>query len=213
MVILPIETEYRDSTRIRDVACISVKRIPFWLGMINTNKVKKGLRGKVVLYQRELADVAWAAFREDIVPSDALSELDSYEAPEEAEYLQVMADVEKLRRKIQSIYTNVDERVKRIEAQLINRLLINQAQSKAIKDIVTTLSMARANTNKRKSRAKHFAEGWDKFKERFEIPVYSVLDADKYEEAIDYLQGEWEREFPGEKIPEVILRARQKRMF
>ena len=42
--------------------CLPEIRLPFWMALVNSNKVKASLRPKIIRYQEEAADVLHAAF-------------------------------------------------------------------------------------------------------------------------------------------------------
>jgi P22_AR N-terminal domain len=50
-VVMSIETEYQDSTRLREVGFLDLEALPFWLGMIETAKIKPEIRPRLLLYQ------------------------------------------------------------------------------------------------------------------------------------------------------------------
>jgi len=72
---LPLETPYRDTIRIQEVACLNLRGLPYWLGTIDVKRVKEEHRKKVILFKREFAEAAWAVFRADMIPSEMLAEM------------------------------------------------------------------------------------------------------------------------------------------
>lgn len=90
LVNLPLETPYRDTTHVQEVACLNLRALPYWLGTIDVKRVKEEHRKKVILFKREFAEAAWAVFRSDMVSPKLLSEMDTHLPPEEREYLEAM---------------------------------------------------------------------------------------------------------------------------
>src|ERR671932_1049929 len=54
----------------QETQCLRLDLIPLWLAGINANRVASAVQAKLVQYQAEAAQVLWAAFRPDILPSD-----------------------------------------------------------------------------------------------------------------------------------------------
>ena len=53
--------------------CLWMNRLPYWLGTIDAKRIRQ----RVIVFKREFADVAWAAFRSEILPTDVLAEVDA----------------------------------------------------------------------------------------------------------------------------------------
>ena len=71
MVIAPV-LRSDGSSQEREMACLALRLLPYWLGMINGSRVRPELKETIIHFKRELADVAWAAFRSQILPADML---------------------------------------------------------------------------------------------------------------------------------------------
>lgn len=85
MLVVPV-LRSDGSSQEREVACLSLRLLPYWRGTIDVGRVKPDLKQKIVRFKRELADVAWAAFRSQMLPPDILAELDTSLPPAEREY-------------------------------------------------------------------------------------------------------------------------------
>ena len=78
LVNIPLETPYRDTTRVQEVACLNLRALPYWLGTIDAARVKAEHQKKVILFKREFAEAAWFVFRSDMVPPEVLAEMAAY---------------------------------------------------------------------------------------------------------------------------------------
>jgi len=224
---LPLETPYRDTTRIQEVVCLNLRSLPYWLGTVEARRVKEEHRKKVILFKREFAEAAWFVFRSDIVPRDVLAEMDSFATPQEQEYAALMDEARQLRRKMDLLSGKVDDELARVgatvqdiegrlgtlEAKLVGRALVNSAQAKQLDDMIALVALAEHETNSRKSKSLCFAEVHNDFKDTFQVHIYSVLPADKMEQAINYLAGRWSRLKPGELLPDIFRGSHQPSLF
>jgi len=53
-----------EEVREREMICLRLDRLPFWMGTIQTGRIPdESKRTRIVQFQRDFADVAWAAFR------------------------------------------------------------------------------------------------------------------------------------------------------
>jgi hypothetical protein len=224
---LPVETPYRDSTRVLEVACLNLRALPYWLGTIDAARVKEEHRKKVILFKREFAEAAWAVFRSDIVPPDVLAEMDAYATPQEQEYAALMDSAREVRKKLDLLSGRVDQELARVDAtvqdidgrlgaletQLVGRMMVNSAQAKQLDDMIALVALAEHEANPRKTKSLCFAEVHNDFKNTFQVHIYSVLPADRMEQAINYLAGRWSRLKPGQTLPEIFRGSHQPSMF
>ena len=227
MVNIPMETPYQDTTRVRDVSCLNLRALPYWLGTIDAKRVKDEHRNKVILFKREFAEAAWFVFRSDIMPEEVLAEIDSYATPQEQEYAEIMDQSRALRKKLDLLSGKVDQEIERVgaeitdldgrlgalETKLVGRTLINSAQAKMINDMIGMVAMSMNEKNKKKPKSLCFAEVHNDFKDTFDVHIYSVLPEDKIEDAINYLAGRWTRLNPGEVVPEIFQGGHQPSLF
>lgn len=106
--------------------CLRLDVLPFWMGTLQPNRIPdEQRRHKIVLYQREFAAVAWAAFRHEIVPDDMLAEMEGSLPVGEKAFLGAMDEAMALRRQMGEL----DERVSALEARLAGTDFINPAQA------------------------------------------------------------------------------------
>lgn len=225
----PLNTPYQNTVRKQDVLCLNVRRLPYWMGTIDTNRVKEEHREKIILFKREFADAAWSVFRTDIIPADILAEIDASETPERQQYNRVMDELNELRKKLiivedwkDEIGVTVDRkmddlrnRLGRLEESLSGVVTINSQQQMLIKKMIEAVGETiHVNNTSKVPRSKAHAISMNEFKEYFLIPVYSALPADKYEAAVEFLRKRWVRyNPPGARPPEIFDAGNQKTLF
>jgi hypothetical protein len=56
--------------RVRKMICLPESRLQFWMALIQTGKVKASLRGKIVKFQIEAADVLHRAFNQGVAETN-----------------------------------------------------------------------------------------------------------------------------------------------
>jgi len=227
LVNIPMETPYQNATRVREVACLNLRAIPYWLGTIDAARIKEEHRKKVILYKREFAEASWFVFRSDIVPPEVLAEMDSYATPQEQEYGAIMDEARQLRKRIDLLSGKVDKELERmdagiqdldgrlgtLEATLVDRVIINSAQAKQLSDMIGMVALSMHERNSKKAKSLCFAEVHNDFKATFDVHIYSVLPADQVDEAIGYLANRWQRLNPEEPLPEIFRSGHQPSLF
>jgi hypothetical protein len=72
LVSLSIETPYRGTSRVREVACLNLQALPYWLAIIDVGRVNEEHRPKIISFRRDLAEASWSFFRSDILPPELL---------------------------------------------------------------------------------------------------------------------------------------------
>lgn len=223
LVNIRMETPYQDTTRIREVSCLSLRALPYWLGTIQVDRISPEHQKKVILFKREFAEAAWFVFRSEMVPPEILSEMDSYSTPQEQEYAALMDDARELRKKLDTLSGKVDAELEKVgasvsdlvgrlgtlEASLAGRTMINAAQSKLLSDLIAAVALSQHERNKKKSKSQCFAEVHEDFKRTFQVHIYSVLAEEQLEDAINYLAGRWARLNPGDPLPDLFRGGHQ----
>jgi P22_AR N-terminal domain len=226
LVNVPLETPYQDTTRIRDVACLNIRRLPYWLGTVEATRVKEEHRKKVILFKREFAEAAWAVFRSDMVPADLLAEMDTNLPPDEREYLEAMDQMRQVRKKLDLLSGKLDEELSRVgaelqditgrlgtlEASLVGKKIVNPAQARLLQEMIAAVAEAKhAKTKKPKSQC--FAEVHEEFKSAFQVHIYSILPEEQLEAATTFLGARWAFYNPGQPLPEIFRGSHQPSLF
>lgn len=224
---IPLETPYQNTIRIRDVACLNLRALPYWLGTIDASRIKEEHRKKVILFKREFAEAAWFVFRAEIIPAELRAEMDAYETPQEQEYAALMDDARELRKKLDLLNGRVEAELARVgadvtdlvgrlgalEAKLVGRTIINAAQAKLLSDLLASVALSMHERNRKKSKSQCFAEVHEDFKRNFQIHLYSVLPEEQMEDAINYLAGRWARLNPNQTLPDLFRGGHQPSLF
>jgi len=226
LVNLPIETPYRDTTRVQEVACLNLRSLPYWLGTIDANRIKEEHRKKVILFKREFAEAAWAVFRSDMIPPELLSEMDTHLPPEEREYLEAMDQIRQVRKKIDMMSGKLDDELAKVgaelqditgrlgtlEAALVGKKIVNAAQARLVQEMIAVVAESKhAKTKKPKSQC--FAEVHEEFKSAFQVHIYSILPEEQLEAATTFLGARWAFYNPGQPPPEIFRGSHQPSLF
>ena len=223
---LPLETPYRDTTRVQEVSCLNLRSLPYWLGTIEASRIKQEHRKKVILFKREFAEAAWAVFRSDMVPPDLLAEMDTHLPPEEREYLEAMDQMRQVRKKLDLLSGRLDDELAKVGAELqditgrlgtleealIDKKIVNPAQARLLQEMIAAVAEVKyAKTKKPKSQC--FAEVHEEFKSAFQVHIYSILPEEQLEAAITFLGSRWAFYSPGQPLPDIFRGSHQPSLF
>lgn len=187
--------------------CLALKYIPGWLFGITASRVREEVREKLILYQEQVYDIIWQAFKEEVDPlvrerSDIPPPLDDLAVIEQMGL--AIYRLARQQRAMEARLTNiedavweVDERARHdidqlreqlngLELRLVppkKRATINESQaaelSQAVKAVAITLG--------KKSGRNEFGAIYGELYRRFGITSYRNLPASAYEEAMEWL--------------------------
>ncbi len=77
LIILGVSSIGIDSkNHIIPTDCLWLERLPYWLGTIDSSRVKPEIHDRLILFKKEFAEAAWAVFRSDLVSQDILADID-----------------------------------------------------------------------------------------------------------------------------------------
>lgn len=214
LVSLVITRAYRDdSAQTREMLCLRLDRLPFWLGTMQPNRIKdEAKRAQVIRFQREFADVAWATFRSQILPSDMLAELDATLSPTQQEYLRLMDEAAALRQGVsrhEERLGSLEQRMADLEARLVGTDFINPAQMKEYTDMVGILAHLLRKKKKGNEATVH-AE----VKRQFQVPAYQLIPEAEFDHVKRFMR-DWYRRLAGSDaaIPTIFEQPSQKRLL
>jgi hypothetical protein len=188
--------------------CLALKYVPGWLFGINASRVRDDVREKLVLYQEQVYDVIWQAFREEVnapvVRSGALDDLAVVEQMGLAIYrlARQQRAMEARLDNVEDTVWELDERTRtdldRLQEQLnalelrlapaARAATISEGQAAELSQAVKTVAIALG----KKSGRNEFGAIYGELYRRFGITSYRHLPASAYQEAIDWLTG-WYR--------------------
>lgn len=221
LVNLNIMWNYGDeAARERDMICLRLDRLPFWMGTIQTNRIPdESKRERVIQFQRDFADVAWAAFRREIIPDDMLAEMDSSLPPAQQEYLRLMDEAANLKQHLQTHALDLgqhstqlgtlEERVSALEARLQGTDFLNPHQMKEYTDMVAIV----ARVLKRKQKGNE-ATIHAEVKRQFQVPSYQLIPEADFDNVKRYLRDWFVRlSGPGAPVPTIFEQPSQKRLL
>ena len=215
LVQLPLQVPYGEegAVQTRQVLCLWLNRLPYWLGTIDANRIKDQVRRQqIIRFKREFAEVAWAAFRSEILPEDMLAELDAAAPPAEQQYHAVMDEAAAMRRDLgqqKERLQEVEERLTSLEARLVGTDFINSAQAKQYQDIVAILGAMLQKKGKG-----NYATVHAEVKRQFQVPSYQLIPEKDFPKLVNYLTRWYERLTPpGTPLPEIFTQPEQRRLF
>jgi len=212
LVVAPVMRK-DGSSQEREVACLALRLLPYWLGTIDASRVKQELKDTVIRFKRELADVAWAAFRSQILPADMLAELDTALPPKEQEYHALMDQAAELKNQVGEHggrITQLEQRMSALEARLVGTDFISHQQARQYLDAVGVLGELLKERVKQK--ASPFAVIHNEIKRQFHVPSYQLIPENEFDAVMEFLAKWWQREAPEVPVPE-IFRVRQNRLL
>lgn len=202
-----------DVAQEREVSCLSLRHLPYWLGTIDAARVQPELKDKVIAFKRELVTVAWAAFRSQILPADMLAELDTALSPAEREYHTLMDQAAALKGEIgehEGRIVRLEDRMSALEARLVGTDFISHQQARQYLDAVGALGELLKERAKKK--ASPFAVIHNEVKRQFQVPSYQLIPENEFDNVMEFLAKWWQREAPDIPLPE-IFRVRQNRLL
>lgn len=220
LVTLPMQWAYGDELRERDMICLRLDRLPFWMGTIQPNRIQdEAKRNLIVRYQREFADVAWAAFRREILPDDMLAEMDTILPADQQQYHQLMDEAAAMRHELQAHDADLAEhghqlsalekRVLALEARLVGTDFINTQQMKAYQDMVGIV----AHQLKRKQQGNE-ATVHAEVKRVFQVPSYQLIPEADFPRLQKFLRDWFVRTTgPGAAVPAIFDAPSQRRLL
>lgn len=193
----------------RQISCLLLRRLPYWLGTLDTNRIKSEHREKVVMFKREFAEVAWAAFRSAIFPEDVLAEMDATKPPLEQDYHRLMDETAKLREKLSEQEKEIDEVVTRVaglEARFLGTDFINPAQASQIRRMISVL-VGKIESNKGKQ-SRVYANVHGTLKKHFDVPSYLLIAEKDFPKVAEFLSN-WYKRVAHEEPPEFFQSNQQ----
>lgn len=199
--------------------CLALKYVPGWLFGINASRVREAVRAKLLLYQEQVYDVIWQAFREEVEPPSpatvptALDDLAAIEQMGLAIYrlARQQRAMEARLENVEGALWEVDERTRAEVDQLRQQLtalelrlapparatVISEQQAADLSQAVKAVAMALG----KKSGRNEFGAIYGELYRRFGIASYRNLPAAAYQEAMTWLE-EWFRIVASGQEPE-----------
>ena len=220
-VVMVAETDYQNKTRKQEVGFLDLEALPYWLGMIELNKVKAEIRPRILFYQRDFVRTVYAAYRWELFSPDLIAEMDAHASPEERAMYELMAQFQEVRRKLEALdgrlnkdlasvgltLSDLGGRLERMEAKVVGEATIYDKQAQAISEMITAVGTAMYEANRSKmGKAEAYKNAQLEFKRQFGVHIYSALPLARYEEAVQYLRQRWQHFRPGLTLPDVFQR-------
>jgi hypothetical protein len=174
--------------RVREIAVILHKYIPFWLATISPHQVHEDVRPKLVRYQTELVDVLAKLYLQPKASSPTAVQRRLDEAIEDIRLLM------SAQRDQEQRITNIEE----IVGDLQQRTPINAAQAAYIQRAIKRI----AQRYERKTGQDIFGRLFAQFQIDLGTPRYDALPAAKYDAAGDWLRAKAQQYLPDD--PDVL---------
>jgi len=224
LALISADTPYQDGFRKKEVTCLDLRALPYWLGTIDARRVKPELYARILLYKREFAEAAWFVFRSDLLSKEMIAEVDTFATPEERQLAELMATFRDLKKKLDVLSGHTDEELAKVgltlkdlggrftalEARILNDVQINQDEARLISEMIKAVGTAMYESKGgRMSKSQAYANAMNDFKANFRVDIYSALPASKVEEAIAFLSRRWQMLQPGRPLPEIFRSGHQ----
>lgn len=217
LVDIPMETPYQETVRVRRVSCLNLRALPYWLGTVDAKRVREDIRPRVILFKRDFAETAWFVYKSEILPPELQAEVEQYATPMERQASELMAEFRSLKRKMDLLsgrtqeelgrlgltVRGLDERFTALEARVVPELSINSEEARQISEMIKAVGTALYQSGKY-GKSEAYAAVQEDFKAQFGIHIYSALPANRMDDAIQYLAGNWKRLKPGQPLPDVF---------
>jgi hypothetical protein len=196
--------------------CLALKYVPGWLFGITASRVREEVREKLILYQEQVYDIIWQAFRDEVAPlareefelKPPLDDLAAIEQMGLAIYrlARQQRAMEARLDNVEDTLWEVDERtrndVERLRGELnalelrlappAKRAVITEAQAAELSQAVKTVAMVVGKQSGRNE----FGAIYGELYRRFGITSYRNLPATAFQEAMEWLES-WFRTLSG----------------
>jgi hypothetical protein len=192
---------------LQDNYVLRVDLVPLWLSGIRTSAVNEQVRPKLEKFQEQAAAVLWEAFQQGHLTADpdfdALLQADT-DAVQAYKMLQALVKLarnqvilEARQDMQQAILTDHQQRLEAIEATLSNPAqFITREQASRISQAVRAIGHVLSERNGRSEYGAVYGELY----RNFEISAYRELPAQKYDEAMKWLNA-WYQRLTNQDIP------------
>jgi len=210
LTYIEVDTVYQDAVRRRAVAHMNIEGLTYWLATIDTSRVKPEIRERIEQFQIDFVDTVWMLYRSDIVSDVILAELDAYKSPAQRELSEAMDQIRAVTRKM----ADLENRLVRIEGFVSDTAVVNAQQQWQLQEMINAVAEALFESKKGKlPKTQCFAICYNEFKDTFQIPIYSMLPAERMDDAINHLAQRYQHFKPGTQLPEIFTDGTQQSLF
>ena len=182
---------------LQETLCLRLDLVPYWLAQINARRVRRAIRDKLVLYQRECAAVLWDAFRPSGQPSSVALATQGQLSPAAQAYEMAMAIATIARQQMtleaqmMEIATTMSEHAERLaglELRLAPKHAISEAQATELAQAIKVVARALGEQTGRNE----YGGVYGQLYREFNIVSYKSLPVDQFEHAMQWLRS-WYR--------------------
>ena len=108
----------------------------------------------------------------------------------------------------------IEDRLACIEGFVSDTAIVNTQQQWQLQEMINAVAEALFESKKGKMpKTQCFAISHNDFKNTFRIPVYSMLPAERMEDAINYLAQRYKHFRPGVQMPQIFTDGTQQSLF
>lgn len=186
----------------QSVQCLKLTLLPLWLSGVQASRVKPELQERLVLYQREAADVLWQAFKPRMLTEAPPGEADQALAItqleqiiEQSKAMQRLAEeqivvirrMDAAARIVKGLQGDVNEvklRLHVLEDRLHPKRLLTDEQAAEVKNAVNAIAMA---LTKRDASKNHFQGIHGELHRRFRVTSYALIRQEDYPAVLAFL--------------------------
>lgn len=199
--------------------CLALKYVPGWLFGIVASRVRAEVREKLILYQEQVYDIIWQAFREEVEPEVresleaapfddlvaieqmglAIYRLARQQRAMEARLDNVEDAVWEVDERTRADLEQMKEQISALELRIApsrKRIIITEAQAAELSQAVKTVAMAVSKQSGRNE----FGAIYGELYRRFGITSYRNLPAHAFQEAMEWLES-WFRALSDTREP------------
>ncbi|MBX3059141.1 MAG: ORF6C domain-containing protein [Anaerolineae bacterium] len=185
----------------QEMSCLPLDYLNGWLFGIDTRRVKEEIRDRLIRYQEECFKVLSEAFQEGRLTTDPDFDTLLHQASADAvEAYQMALAVVKLARNQIMIEARLDDygrRLEAVEATLsVPERFVTREQASRISQAVRAIGHVLSERNGRSEYGAVYGELY----RNFEVSAYRELPAQKYEEAMKWLNA-WYQRLTNQDIP------------
>jgi hypothetical protein len=182
---------------LQEALCLRLDLVPYWLAQINTRRVRRAVREKLLLYQRECAAVLWDAFRPSGQPSSVALSTSGELSPAAQAYEMAMAIAAIARQQMSleaqmiDIATTMSEHAERLaglEMRLAPKHAISEIQATELAQAIKVVAHALGEQTGRNE----YGGVYGQLYREFNIVSYKSLPIDQFERAMEWLRN-WYR--------------------
>ena len=178
----------QDAFHYEEIACINLTRLHTWLWSIDLDSVPDDpMRQKLLIFKRELADLAYAYYGRPMLPSDLKAESQQFLSPEQASRFEILEDQYHADHPIDEDDPDSSKApgiTVAVSSEPLSVEFIDEAQGKIYRDIIGILGRLAEKKKIPNDKRKGYQRVEGGLKEEFGFTYYWTIPADQWEAII-----------------------------